>query len=223
MRWHMQFHANNEKLLDYRVGNLLDATVKQHINECAECLLKIRQYEDLANSLNISLIEELPEVDLDASWKLISTSIDASQKPRLKKPHWIAFAASLVFALLAMMQVFNSEVSVEKNVALTPVISDEPIRVATAQKAPNIDQLVAYSSLIETRLQAMPQPRVVRANTAGTITNLQDQISVLDTRLSMQHQSPLTEQQRNALWQQRVNSINNLYRVRAAQLQRVSY
>ena len=219
----MQFHANNEKLLDYRVGNLLDATVKQHIQECDECLLKIGEYEELANSLNTSLIDELSEVDLDTSWEIISSSIDDAQKPKTNKPLWMAFAASSVFALLVMMQTFKSEESVEKNVEITPIISDELIRVATAQQAPDIDQLVAYSRLLENRLLAMPQPRVVRANTAGTITNLQDQISVLDTRLSMQHQSPLTEQQQNALWQQRVNSMNNLYRVRAAQLQRVSY
>ena len=219
----MQFHANNEQILNYCDENLLDVEVKQHINTCDECVQRVEDLKILSNLLNATEGEELSELELSASWDTISTSLETPQKSKQKRPLWLAFVASTVFAILFSVQSFKSQAPIKQEVVLAPLNADALELSVSEQQASELDQLLAYSRLIENRLQTMPQPRVVRANTAGTISNLQDHISMLDTRLSMQHQAPLTEQQQTALWQQRVNSMNNLYRVRAAQLQRVNY
>ena len=219
----MQFHANNEQVFNFRNNNLLDVEVKQHINSCDECLQCVEDLKILSNLLNATEVEKLSELELSASWDTISTSIESAHKLNQKRPMWLAFIASAVFAILIGVYSFQSQTPIEQEAVITPLITDVTEAVVTVKQATELDQLLAYSRLIENRLQTMPQPRVVRANTAGTISNLQDHISMLDTRLSMQHQAPLTEQEQTALWQQRVNSMNNLYRVRVAQLQRVNY
>lgn len=219
----MQFHANNDQILNYRNNNLLDVEVKQHIDSCDECMQYVENLKILSNLLNATEIEELSELELSASWDTISTSIETAHKKNQKRPLLLAFVASAVFAIVIGVYSFQSQTPIEQEAVFTPLNTDATKAVVTVKQATELDQLLAYSRFIENRLQTMPQPRVVRANTAGTISNLQDHISMLDTRLSMQHQSPLTEQEQTALWQQRVNSMNNLYRVRFAQLQRVNY
>jgi len=216
----MQFHANNEQLITYRNQELLDASIHQHIESCDKCLEQVNELKDIACLLKNDVLDDLSESDLSANWEIISESLYQHQKAKSKKPIWFAIAASSVFALLLGSQLLNQHLPVEHSAELESNNSEKSVRLTNS---PKTEQLVAYSRLIEDRLQALPKPRIVRANTAGTISNLQDHISLLDTRLSMQHQSPLTEQQKNALWQQRVKSMNSLYQVRAAQLQRVSY
>ena len=224
MRWHMQFHANNDQLIQFRDKALLDASIKQHIDACSICLAELAELEALHVRLNTSDTPQLTPQELDNSWEVIASSVEAKRKVSVK-PYWFA-AASVVIAFFVGIKSFETIIPEQQFVEQIAANSPDKKGVfidSDGDSEVQLNQLLAYSRVLENRLQAMPQPRLVRANTAGTITQLEDQISVLDTRLSMQAQAPLSTQQRNVLWQQRVSSMNNLYRVRVAQLQRVSY
>ncbi len=221
----MQFHANNDQLIQFRDKALLDASIKQHIGACSDCLAVLAELQALSEILNTSEIPQLSLQEIDKSWEVVASSLKPQRKVSAK-PYWFVAAVSVVIAMIVVIQNFKIQISdqhlVETNKVTTLNNNSVPENKVTVDET-QLNQLLVYSRLLENRLQSLPQPRVVRANTIDTITQLEDQISILDTRLSMQAQAPLSTQQRNLLWQQRVSSMNNLYRVRAAQLQRVSY
>jgi len=228
-------HATIEQLLNYRDGHLLEAKWHAHIQQCKQCSEEVEKLSEINSDLNSLAVSELSSEDLDKSWDAISMQLIAqknSQKPQ--NIYWMSAAAcALIIGVVIGFKAYNQPLDFPQDYQVAQsspdsLIQDEKALDTQYQSLDSnteneLAQLVAYSRLLESQLQAMPQPRVIRANTAGTISQLQDQISVLDSRLNLDHQIPLTEQQRNALWQQRVNSMNNLYRVRSAQLQRVSY
>lgn len=225
----MQFHASNEQLIKFRDKAVLELQIKQHIENCSLCLSEISILENLRENLMTFDAPTLSSEEFDLSWETIKSSISATKKPS-KKPYWFAAVASVVVAVLLVTYSVENDLPEQQlaEIENEKLPHDSPVIVKSKSNSDSInqrqlDQLLEYSRLLESRLQAMPQPTLVRASTAGTITQLEDQISMLDTRLSMQDQAPLSEQQRHVLWQQRVNSMNNLYRVRATQLQRVSY
>lgn len=221
----MQSHASNDQLIRFRDNVPLDTAIKQHIEACSICIAELDELEALTLSLKTSEVPMLKSEEIDMSWGIIESSLNAKSKS-ITKPYWVAAAASMLIALLLMTQNFKTEIPAQQFVKQDSVnASNNNIEFQNSNKADDVqlNHLLAYSRLLENRLQSMPQPRVVRASTAGTIAQLEDQISMLDTRLSMQTQAPLSTQQRNVLWQQRVNSMSSLYQVRAAQLQRVSY
>ena len=221
-------HATTEQLLSCRDNELMDAKVKSHVQNCEHCLSELSHLSELGSIIQSMPVPELNEHQLQTSWGVVSNALAQQNKAEFRQfPYWSTVAAS-VFAI-GLVLLFSIDKSVineipEQFVEFMPETDiEESIPVVTSNNESELAQLVAYSRLLEGRLQSMPQPRIVRANTAGTISQLEDQISIMDNRLNLDHQVPLTEEQRNALWQQRVNSMNNLYRVRSAQLQRVSY
>ena len=232
-------HATIEQLITYRDQALLDAEIKMHIRQCDVCLHELAVLKSMQREMQALPVKELDATDFASSWKVIEESLSEEvTNKKVIKPYWIAVAASVVSVAFLLMysntNQIKSPVQSAKSVIapdnkLSPnnegqVLDIAPVQTnrPTSLNSELID-LHAYSRVLENRLQAMPQPRVVRANTAETISQLQDQISILDNRLNLDYQNPLTELQRTALWQQRVNSMNNLYRVRTAQLQRVTY
>jgi hypothetical protein len=63
----------------------------------------------------------------------------------------------------------------------------------------------------------------MRVSTASTITALEDRIAVLDDRLMFSSRLDLSPRQKEALWRQRVDTMNALFYVRYAQAQRSGY
>lgn len=87
----------------------------------------------------------------------------------------------------------------------------------------NLDDLMHRSQQLERELRLLPsQPRVVRAGTAATISELEDRIAAIDYRLS--HPAVrLSRAEAEIYWRERVRLMNLLYNVRYAQVQRAVY
>ena len=87
----------------------------------------------------------------------------------------------------------------------------------------SLNDLMLQSQRLERELRLLPgQPRVVRAGTAATISELEDRIAAIDYRLN--HPAVrLTRAETEVYWRERVRLMNLLYNVRYAQVQRAVY
>jgi hypothetical protein len=107
------------------------------------------------------------------------------------------------------------------SVASTPPSSTAAPKATAAL---DTEALMARSRLLEAALEHMRyEPQVVNAGTAATIEALEDHIALVDYRMNLDADEPLSPEQARRLWQQRVDLMDSLVNVRYAQLQRVSY
>ncbi len=82
---------------------------------------------------------------------------------------------------------------------------------------------MVQSRQIERNLRALPaQPSLVRASTAATISDLQDQIAAIDYLLS-RPELQLSPAQEEIYWRERVRLMNSLLQLRTAQAQRMTF
>ena len=128
-------------------------------------------------------------------------------------------AATVVLAVLRMPGAFGPE-SVE-------MIADEPQLRSTPQGTPSntqsLNALMVQSQQLEQNLRAIGyQPRMMRASTAATISNLEDRIAVIDYQLNHPaiRMSPV---QKQLYWRERVRMMDSLVKLRYAQAQRASF
>jgi hypothetical protein len=79
------------------------------------------------------------------------------------------------------------------------------------------------SQQIERNLRALPaQPSLVRASTAATISELEDQIAGIDYLLN--HPGlQMSPEQEEIYWRERVRLMHSLLQLRTAQAQRMSF
>ena len=86
-----------------------------------------------------------------------------------------------------------------------------------------LNALMVQSRQLERNLRALPaEPSVVRAGTAATISELQDQIAAIDYLLNHPDLG-LTPAQEEIYWRERVRLMNSLLQLRRAQTQRMSF
>ena len=79
------------------------------------------------------------------------------------------------------------------------------------------------SQQLERDLRALPnQPHVMRAGTVATISELEDRIAAIDSRLNYS-ENGLTPEQAEIYWRERVRLMDSLVRLRYAQAQRMSF
>lgn len=87
----------------------------------------------------------------------------------------------------------------------------------------NLDALMVRSRLLERDLRALPpEPRVMRAATAATISELEDRIAAIDYALNDPH-ADLSAAEAEVFWRERVRLMDSLVQVRYAHAQRVSF
>lgn len=85
-----------------------------------------------------------------------------------------------------------------------------------------IDALMVRSQWLERNLRALPEgPRVMRAGTAATISDLEDRIALIDHTLN-EPEAALGPAEAEALWRERVRLMGSLVQLRYAQAQRSS-
>jgi len=142
----------------------------------------------------------------------------ASQQ-RVKWLLGAGIAAAVVLAVLRMPDVFGPE-ALEQ-------IADQPQLRSTPQNTPtnaqDLNALMVQSQQLEQNLRAIPyQPRMIRASTAATISNLEDKIAAIDYRLNHPaiRMSPV---QKQLYWRERVRLMDSLVKLRYAQAQRASF
>ena len=137
-------------------------------------------------------------------------------------PKWLAgagIAAAVVLAVLNIPMMAPVVDSGDEAINATP-----PVSVATNNTTPaELSALMVQSQQIERDLRALPgQPSVMRAGTAATISDLEDQISAIDYWLN-HPQAELTPEEEAIFWRERVRLMNTLLSLRAAQAQRVAF
>jgi hypothetical protein len=93
----------------------------------------------------------------------------------------------------------------------------------TKQSDISIEMLVGQSQQLEAVLARLSSPRQIeRAGTASTIDTLQERIQWVDFQLSVAEDVGLNKQQSTQLWQDRVQLLDTLVKVRYADAQRIA-
>lgn len=191
-------------------------------DETMNGVLSIDELERLKRGLH-DLPETMPP---RAVWHRIEEQAKAEgllSKPvaqqRIKWLLGAAIAAAVVLTVLRMPGVLVPE-SVEQ-------IAGDSEFPATPQSTPSNSQtlnaLMVESQQLEQNLRAIPyQPRLMRASTIATISNLEDRIAAIDYQLNHPaiHMSPAEKQM---YWRERVRLMDLLVTLRYAQAQRASF
>ena len=196
-------HARLEQLLSLRDGEPIEATIRDHVAACALCARELTHLATTREHLR-SLPMLDPPNDL---WGKISNRIAQSDSHRGPiRAVWISVAAAAAIALFAV--VLNSYPPPKSTVALHPV---------TSSPQNNLSALVQQSQQLEAQLDALPQrPSVERVATAANIDGIEQRIQWLDFHLSAAN-DVLDQTQTQQLWQERVNLMDSLVKLRDAE------
>ena len=133
-----------------------------------------------------------------------------------QRSKWLAgvgIAAAVVLAVIRLPGVlYPDSIPADGDFPPTPVFD-----------AQSLEALMAQSQQLEHELRAITyQPRMMRASTAATISNLEDRIAAIDYQLIHPaiRMSPAQKQQ---YWRERVRLMDSLVKLRYAQAQRASF
>ncbi len=141
-------------------------------------------------------------------------------RPARRSWHWparLALAASVAVLAVLLIQRAVDRPPGAAGPALTTVAPKATAgRQGTPLVRPSYASLAAESQRLERLLSQLDyQPRVTSAGTASIIAELEDRIALVDYQLATVGPG-LTGGQRVALWQQRVDLMNSLVKVRYA-------
>ena len=82
---------------------------------------------------------------------------------------------------------------------------------------------MVQSRQLESDLRSLPdEPRVMRASTVATISELEDRIAAIDYQLTIPDVQ-MTPDDRELFWRERVRLMNSLLALRYAQAQRAAF
>jgi len=86
-----------------------------------------------------------------------------------------------------------------------------------------LQTLMVQSRQLESDLRSLPdEPRVMRASTVATISDLEDRIAAIDYQLDDPDVN-MTPEDRELFWRERVRLMNSLLQLRYAQAQRAAF
>ena len=140
-------------------------------------------------------------------------------RPLLARPstwYGMGLAAAVAVAALIAPGLLNQP---ETEFPTEPTTS-EPSNISAQQ---GLKALMVESRQIESNLRALPaDPRVMRASTAATISDLEDRIAAIDYQLN-DPSIQLSPEDEEVFWRERVRLIKSLLRLRYAQAQRTAF
>jgi len=140
---------------------------------------------------------------------------------RLKRLIGAGIAAAVVLAVLRVPGVLTPDEGV--GVADNPEFYATPEFSTQDSNAEALSVLMVQSQQLEQNLRAIPyQPRLMRASTVATISNLEDRISAIDYQL-IYPGIRMSPAQKQMYWRERVRLMNSLVQLRYAQAQRASF
>lgn len=168
-------------------------------------------------------LRELPDtMPPRAVWQRIREQAEAEglfKRPMTRRPStWyagIGLAAAIAFAALIVPGLNDN---LQRDL---PTLPENPPTNTTQLTA--LQALMVESRQLESDLRALPgQPRVRRAGTVATISEIEDRIAAIDYQLndSGPRLSPGDEE---IFWRERVRLMNSLLRLRYAQTQRTAF
>jgi hypothetical protein len=149
--------------------------------------------------------------------------VEPGLKHRVK---WLAvagIAAAVVLAALRMPEMLNpdsgGQIAGTHKLNPIPEFSEQ----STPSNGESLNTLMVQSQQLEHNLRAIPyQSRLMRAGTAATVLNLEDQIAVIDYQLNHSAMRMNRVQTQN-YWRERVRLMDSLVQLRYAQAQRASF
>jgi hypothetical protein len=157
-----------------------------------------------------------------AVWQRIREQAEAEglfKRPMTQRPStWyagIGLAATIVFAALIMP---GSNDGFQPELPTVPENLPTNLTEVTALQA-----LMVESRQLESDLRALPgEPRVRRAGTAATISEIEDRIAAIDYQLN-DPGAQLSPGDEEIFWRERVRLMKSLLRLRYAQAQRTAF
>ncbi len=103
--------------------------------------------------------------------------------------------------------------------ATEPAVAD----LTNAVELTALRALMVESQQLEQNLRALPdEPRVMRASTVATISDIEDRIAAIDYQLS-DSDALMTPEEQQIFWRERVRLMKSLVRLRYAQAQRTAF
>jgi len=183
------------------------------------CALTADEY----NALNTGL-RELPDtMPPRAVWHRIREQAEAEgllqQTVMQRRSTWYAgFGVAAAALLAAVMLPGTSQTPPSNDVDVSPVVMTEsPLALSALQT------LMVQSSELESDLRSLPdEPRVTRASTMATISDIEDRIAAIDYQLN-DPEVNMTPGDRELFWRERVRLMKSLLQLRYAQTQRAAF
>ena len=145
----------------------------------------------------------------------------------LRRAQWpLRGSIAAAVALVAILGVRSLDIP--QGLPPGTIIAEEPLTAVAPSgfggAAATYTSLTIESARLERMLNDIPyRPRLVNAGTATMISGLQDRIGQVDQVLMYSSVDGLRPEQTMALWQERVDLMNALVRVRYAEAQRFGF
>jgi hypothetical protein len=183
------------------------------------CGLTADEHEVLRRELN-ALPETMPP---RAVWQRIQAQAEAEgligQRPMRRPITWqggLALAATVLLAAVLVPMMTNApQTEFPTQPTNVGVTTDTPVNVLQA--------LMVESRQLESDLRALPvQPRVMLADTAATISDIEDRIAAIDFQLN-DPAVDMSAEDKEIFWRERVRLMRLLVRLRYAQAQRTAF
>lgn len=201
-------HPNIEELSSIR-DRLVEARWQGHLQHCTECIAKLREIERIRASLR-----GLPSLDTRVSWSAVQARMNGQGKtrgPSKRTQALIGLAVAASVAMIALLVGLPRNEGAQDPQALAASHHDDG--TTTVELASLIDR----SRRLDALLQTMPaRPQVERVSMAATLDTMEERIQWLDYQLSYAG-GELDAAQSQRLWQERVELMDSLVKVRYAQ------
>ncbi len=181
------------------------------------CALTADEHTALQTGLN-ELAETMPPRDV---WNRIRRQAEAegllTQPAARKQTKWylgVGLAAAVALAAVMMP-------GVRESVDPKSVVPQGP--TTNSQELSDLRALMVQSRQIESDLRALPaEPRVARAGTMATISDIENRIAAIDYQLN-DAEILMTSGDRKIFWRERVRLMKLLLQLRYAQAQRAAF
>jgi hypothetical protein len=184
------------------------------------CALTAEEHAALKSGLN-ALPDTMPPRDV---WLRIREQAEAegliASKGAQKRSAWYMGAGlAAAVALIAVVLVPGVMTETEEPGSVVPA------SVGTSSQVPlnTLRTLMTQSRELESNLRALPDaPRVQRASTMATISDLEDRIAAIDFQLN-DPEAQMSPEDTELFWRERVRLMKSLLQLRYAQAQRAAF
>jgi len=140
----------------------------------------------------------------------------ATQRPST----WLAgfaVAATIVLAMTVVPRLMSTADLDAQYTEPPALVNDNRVEVTALQA------LMVQSRQLESDLRALPEePKVMRASTVATLSDIEDAIAAIDYQLN-ESGVQMTPDERELFWRERVRLMKSLVRLRYAQAQRTAF
>ena len=140
-------------------------------------------------------------------------------RPGLWHPSaWLAGAGLAAAVVLAVVLLPRADAPEPESITVPPVAEQTNQRPLNALQA-----LMVQSRQLESDLRSLPEePRVMRAGTVASISEIEDRIAAIDYQLG-DPTVRMTAEEQELFWRERVRLMKSLVQLRYAQAQRTAF